>query len=749
MLQRRLLIQLLSGLLILSLVSAAAETGGNDVSAGEDDSARQLRIYREALLQGSTEEIRVDAALGLLLNSDAASRELLISSLRLSDNPAAVRAVCTALFKTRSGEMTIESPDMFLPPMLEVLTGSEKPLARAAAEAMLVFEFDVVSDQFYSLAQDPSLDQRAGQNVIYALQIRPEPEALSLLIRLADESDRAAAAQAAQKALQEVFGIPAGTTAEAWRQIFNDLRQKSPDELRRERLLRQELKLRQMQAERDRWQQLYLGALDRQYDGADEASRTALILDRLGSELEPVRLWALDKIDRYPSNGQSAMREKLLALLSDESRRIRLKTARVLNMMSALNPAEKLLERWRAETDTEVALAMFEALGEACFFAFSPGSTIELPEAVKLETLEIAEGYLESDDVETAKKGAEIVRKLLELGGLPDGQASYYLELLAGRYAVSVERNSALRGDILGMMARLSAGGAQRERAAELYRPYFEEAIGVSDNPPVRLAAARGLSHLDKGRALRLFREHELVRSNSATLRQVVIETAREAGEPEDLEWLADSLAANSHAESATEAFRAICRRAEAQVVWQWADTLDRAGTHGSLVRELLELAEQKAADDQNAPLLADIRERLAQWFVRRDEAEQLAEYIQRLDAGDQALALPAKITASVFQSLLRAQFFEQAAKVLPVCQSQDREDAYAQCLAHLDAFFASETVENEAKHELLAELRPLVDGTEVFFGAEKLDFWRSQVADPQEAEDITDEPELEGTEES
>ena len=62
----------------------------------EDDAARQLRIYREALLQGSTDKVRVDAAVGLLLNKDSASRDLLVSSLRLPDNPGAGKAAASS-----------------------------------------------------------------------------------------------------------------------------------------------------------------------------------------------------------------------------------------------------------------------------------------------------------------------------------------------------------------------------------------------------------------------------------------------------------------------------------------------------------------------------------------------------------------------------------------------------------------------------------------------------------------------------
>ncbi len=133
--------------------------------------------------------------------------------------------------------------------------------------------------------------------MIYALQIRPEPEALSSLIKLLDEPD-SDVARAAETSLQEAFGIPVGTGRAVWEQILNDLKQKSPDDIRRERLLRQEMKLREMQAERDRWQRLYLGVLDKQYETADETQRNAMTLESLDSDLPAIRLWALDKIDR-------------------------------------------------------------------------------------------------------------------------------------------------------------------------------------------------------------------------------------------------------------------------------------------------------------------------------------------------------------------------------------------------------------------------------------------------------------------
>lgn len=707
---------------------AAAQEPSTIASAIEEDPARQFRIYREALLQGSSEEIRVDAAVGLLLNRDEASRDLLVSSLRLSDNRGAIRAVCLALIKSRAIGATIGSRDVFFEPLLELLTGGDSELSRLSAEALLVFQYGDIGNRLNDLSHDRTLDKRVRFNVIYALQIRPEPEALSSLIKLLDESDMDIA-RAAETSLQEAFGIPVGTGRVVWEQILDDLKQKSPDDIRRERLLRQEMKLRQMQAERDRWQRLYLGALDKQYEAADEASRNAMALERLDSDLPAIRLWALDKIDRYPANGQIALRDKLLALLGDESRQVRLRTSRVLNNMSALNPAEKLLERFYLEQDSEVALAMFEALGEACFFAFSPGSKIELPVEVKLQTLEIAGGYLKSEDVDTAKKGAEIIRKLLELDDLPEALAEHYLGLFLERYELSVQRNSGLRPDLLSMMSRLSSRGAQRERAARRFLPYFVEGVAVLENPAVRLAAATGLSHIDKAQSLKLFKQHNVLVDGSPALRQLVIEVAGQAGQPEDLEWLAVIIGTNGSSEAAIQAFRSICLRSNAQVALEWAAKLQNGGNWAGFVRELLEMSEQKAVAEKNELILSDVRVQLAEWYVRQEQADGLVPYLQRLKAAGGTLAFPDATGGRLVDVLVRAGQFDAAAELVKVRLDRASLRKDSLILDKLEGYFFSNQVSAAAKNEMLAKLASIkVDPVNPIWSS-KLKTWTEQLS--------------------
>jgi HEAT repeat protein len=740
-LQTRWLLTLaICGFIACSLLSRAAaeEEPAIITPISQEDPARQFRIYREALLQGSSEEIRVDAAVGLLLNRDETSQALLVSSLRLSDNSGAVKAVCRALIKSRAVGATIGSRDVFLEPLLELLAGADTDLSRLSSEALLVFRYRDIEERLYELSHNALLDKRVRYNVIYALQIRPEPEALSSLIKLLDEPD-SDVARAAETSLQEAFGIPVGTGRAVWEQILNDLKQKSPDDIRRERLLRQEMKLREMQAERDRWQRLYLGVLDKQYETADETQRNAMTLESLDSDLPAIRLWALDKIDRIPAASQAALRDKLLALLGNESRLVRLKTAKVLNNMSILNPAEKLLERFRLERDSEVALAMFEALGEACFFAFSPGSKIELPADVKLQTLEIAGGYLNSEDIETAKKGAEILRKLLELDGLPQDVADRNLGLFVACYNLSVQRNSLLRADLLGMMARLSGRGAQRERAARLFLQFFVEGLGVPDNPAVRLSAATGLSNLDKAEALKLYKKHNVMQDASPALRQLVFDAAGQAGKAEDLDWLASYLSSNGQSESALQAFRAICQRSGGQIVLEWADRFDREGIQTALVRELLEFVEQTAIAEKNDILLSESRVRLAEWFVRRQTPDQLAAYLDKLKATGGSLVFPDATGARLIEALAFAGYYDAAAAIVKVRLERASLRKDSLILDKLEEYFQSGQVNVELKRELFAKLSVLkVDPANPLWSS-KLKSWQEYFASMSKEDDMAD----------
>jgi HEAT repeat protein len=680
-----------------------------EVMLDAEAQARQVRIYREALNQGSSEEIRVDAAVGLLLQNTAESRGVLLAALKSDENVPARSAVCKALVRSRGLSQKIESIEVFREPLLSILQNQSGPQAKLAAESLLLFESDEILTFLQAILDNQDLPATHRINAVYALQLRPEPAALRGLIELLDSPDKDVS-KAAETALQEAFGIPVGTGRKVWSDILAELQLKSPEEIRKERLLRQEMKLRDVQTERDRWQKLYLVSLDKHYDPLDETGRTAMILEMMDSDLSPVRLWALDKAAKYPVVGDS-LRDRILRLLTDPSRDVRLQTAKVLMNMSALNPAAALLAQFEQEKDAEVRLAMFEALGEAVFFAFLPDSKIELSSEIKGQTLSIAADYLQSESAAATIKGAEVVRKIIELNKLEKNLMQGYLELLYGRYQKSLTQGGNLRADLLGILARLCGQGGAKAAACALFEPLFVEALAVKDNPALRLAAAQGLSYVDKVKALELFKRYTLTTDENLAVKHVVIEVAGQAGGDADLGWLLEALSNNGHSEYAWDAIKNICQRQDPVFLLEWLDTLEAAaGIKDEYVREILDIAEQKAIGAKHENVLKKVQERTILWFLARKEWENGVAYLGKINFPQTMGAGAEAVTPAAVEIYMRGQAWEALSSVIQnKLASVDFGEAFPGA-SLLEQFFESPDVSSDAKQaffKALAAIKP------------------------------------------
>jgi HEAT repeat protein len=690
-------------LLVLSafiFAQEAVEVSAPQTVSQEENAARQLRIYREALLQGSTDVIRIDAAVGLLLQNDKPSSDILVSALKSEDNTAARLAVCKALIKSRAVAQTINTRQDFLEPLLAILKGKSSEQARTAAEALLIFDYTTIEPAVRQMLEDKTLDRQVRIQAIDVLQLRPEPQALRLLIGLLDDADTEIV-RAAENSLQESFGIPVGTSRAVWADIRVELQQKSPGDIRRDRLLRQETRLREVQAERDRWQKLFLGAIDRQYETSDDASRLKMIQDAMASDLSALRLWGLDRVARNTPAAER-LRTALLNLLADPSRDVRLQTARVLTTMSALNPAERLLERFKVEKDAELALAMFEALGEACFFAYSPGSGIELPVDIKTQTLEIATNYLNSDEADPAKKGAEVIRKILELNNLPDEAARGYLGKLRHRYLRSKDQSLTLRADLLQVMSHLCGQGTLRSIAAGMYEPLFIEALQEADRPVLRLHAAKGLVYVDKTKALQMFRQMKLNADESLAVQQVVIELSGQVGGREDLDWLVAELFKEVHGEQVWLSIKSICQRQNAGVLLEWVSTLESiSGVTGDQVREILEIVELKAEGQADSDILIRGRRRILSMLCQKRSWEQASTCLAKFS--------PDSLTEDVQINAMKIYLYvnqpDKAIELVqPKLQTADLEKQSAWGQALMD-YFEDDTVAPEIRKVVLQKI--------------------------------------------
>lgn len=726
--------------LVFAAEEAAVSAAGADASAlVEDEAAMQLRIYRDALRQGASDSIRLDAAMGLLVRDDELCRQTLLETLTAADNPMAQSAVCRALIKGRGVGATAASKEYFSP-LIAAVKSPDPVLARLAADALLMYDYQDAGAALAQIAHDGTLEKAVRLNSIYALQLRPEADAIKELIGLLNDLD-ADVIRAAELALQEVYGLPLGTKLAVWENIQKELDKKSPTEIRRERLVRQEMRLREALLERDQWQKLYLGSLDKEYEQTVVSARGLYLLDKLNSGNVEIRVWALEKLRLSPVESMSNLSEKLLSMLSDENRRVRFMTARVLTTMSALNPAEKLLEQYNKETDPQVALALFEALGEACFFAFSPGSKLDVSAQIKTQTFTLAKFYTTQSDPEMARRGAEVLRKMLELGGLTTSETQEYLKAIAGRYQQEFQKKGAIRGDLLVIMAKLCGTGFPKNEASKLYRDSFEEALlSGDDNSQVRQAAAMGLVNVDKISALATFKKINLIADSSPSVTQIAAEIVGEVGTPDDITWLMSLPKANGQTELVGNSILSILKRAELDEVLVWASQIEKMDENAAdkdNVSDVLKVAEEKAIAIADKKQIIHIQYKILERLSNMGDYDQSILYWKKLSEslnGDWKSLELAKGAEMAVEAFLLAKQMENASNLIIEMAKNGQIKPDSLTISRIDSFVRSESVSNTDKLSLLISLSS-------FGYPAGADWWPARLADWRSLTEEVSEP--------
>jgi HEAT repeat protein len=705
---------------VLSFGSACTAAEGTTTpvvaTPTETDGARQLRIYEEALLRGASEQIRSDAAVELLRRSDNPSWEILLKAIVTKDNSPAREAICRGLIAARTWGKALRNPKPFLEPLVGVLVDGSETEAKLAAEALLIFNYSDVTERLGNLARTRALERQIRLNALYAMSLWPDKEALLEIVNLIDDPD-IEIASAAAAALP--YWIPPGTAKDT---ILLQIKDKSSDEIIRARAEGLQSQMRTIEAERNAWRKMYIDTLARDYEKADLTGKGAILVEKMASDLPPVRLWAVRKAGAFPGPYPPTFRDTLLALISDPNRSIRLAAANVLSSMSALDPAVRLLEQIKVEKYSDVKLAIFDALGEACFFAFSPGSGIKLDDSLRTETLTIAVAYLMGPDPAGAAQAAEVIGKLIELNGLPKQDALQYLQSLSARYSQDKDKPGIMRGTLLNVMARLSSAGSYRQTAAEMFGSFFVTGLSVKDDASVREAAALGLVGIDKAVAFRLFKENGAANDNSMLVRRTVIRLAGDLGGVDELGWLLSRVDSNGEAEPAWQAIQNILARQTAAVVLDWGRKLVTGEDKAGRARTLLETAEKKADVDKDAATLLGARRSLVDLYLKKKDYPKVVEYCNLLLASTtdpaQQQDLQVKILDSSLRSANTAKVVEMISAKLAAADIRT-EDVYVAALAR---FFADPDVTAESKTTVL-------DAISAIKGEETKPNWAAQLA--------------------
>jgi HEAT repeat protein len=599
----------------------------------------QLRINKTTLLEGKNYRNQIDAAGLLLADEHPAAREIVLDVLRRTDNPPARAAVCDALNASRVAQKPLKNQEDFIKPLIAILTSVEDPLiAKPAAEATLIFGYSQVQQDLETAVMDPSLSLNVRMNIIYALKRHPDRAAVAKLISLLENSD-SQIVEAARSALNSI-GISVSLDPAVRQQMVVELRKRGVEAFLRERVIWQETRMRGLEDDLLAWQKRCLTAMGDQYDSlADEAAKTTFLGRQLSSPEIVVRSWALDKLQELrKGTGKlrlSDLEPTLLERISDPSKQVRLRTAKLLALVGELNLAQPLLKQLKAETDDQVRREILVALREACYVGSLATAGRQVPEDVRKETLDWAVRFLSEADVEKVRTGAEVIGKLLEQDGLKPEEIDRYLKALLDRYVLAgAGADPAMRGYLLSAMAGLcTTRSTCRDRAVKLYSASFEQAL-TDKADIVRQNAVDGFLNIYKSSALPKLREN-MANDPSVAIRQKLVDFAGEIGGPQDLDWLAEKLGVAGESGPAWRAMLKVLQRSDLTVLADWKVKIDVLAAAGKVVVEqriaFYTLVEQAAKSENKADVGKDAQMRLAQLYMESKNLKQASEYWRTL----------------------------------------------------------------------------------------------------------------------
>jgi hypothetical protein len=616
-----------------SMLSAGTpqDASRESTASAEVKPDEQSEINKNALLNDPNDQIRTKAASVMLFSENPDARKFLIDTLKQIKNSAARMAVCRALIQARPSKEALKNKEDFIQPVLGVLDTEMDNEAQLAAEATLIFEYEKIGKSLADIATDASKPVRTRLNAIGALKLRPDMAATIQLIKLVDDADRQVGA-ASEEALRSL-SIPVGRDSQMREQIISELERKGKNEFLRDWLIRREAQIRDLRSETDFWRGAYLAALGKIYGAlGDDTTKCSFLEEHLRSSKAEVRLWALERAYEWRVAPGTRLPEKLgpvlINLISDRDRTVRLKVAAVLSVMGEVNSAQSLLAQLEAEPDDEVATELFGALGGACYIAFLPNSTVKIPAEIRQQTLEWAAIYLADPAPAKARKGAEVMRKLVEQNGLTADDVDRYLVLLAERYRGLTEGSDGiLRGELLNAMASLcTPQSVHKTQAKKQFGDLFEAAL--SDKTDfVREAAVDGLIYIDKTIALRLLRR-DFVNDPSAILKRKLIALADEVGGKEDLSWLSEKLGLNSEGEAAWQAMLKILRDLKDSDTVAWKQWVDKLTSQNSNLSNEQKIAFLKTAETGSvSEYRSEARRKLAELYYTTGQFALAADY--------------------------------------------------------------------------------------------------------------------------
>lgn len=613
---------------ILIVVSMLLANEATVASTAND----QLLINRSTLTSSSDDSIREVAARQLLIDSDPAAKDILIEILGDYKNTKAIMAICNAISVSEHWAVKLPYEDAYIKPLLGVVVNTDGDVSIAAAEALAVYPYEKIKVDVENILFNEESAQQARLNVIYAVGLRlSEKEAIAEIISLLDDKDPVIADKAG-KTLQA--WVPMGSNKELWNYVRSELKQKNPDEILRNRLASQEQRVQRLSRENKILATEIVNAYEQLYQTkTDTDARSTFLVEATKKDIAQVRMWAVKKVASWRNSSDLPMglKDAVVAIINDADADVRLEVANLIVYMADANPSGGLMEQLKVEQNPAVELALFEALGESCYYAMLPSSAIKLDEQVRIFALDKAKVFVADKSSERAIAGADVTRKLLEKNGLENEVAEAYIANVNERYKEALKDSPQLAVKLLEITIRFCQQGFHyRPLAAKILAPEFALAINSSNEVGIRRAAAQGLIYIDRTDAFNKFTEKQLYNDSEPAIVNIVINLAKDVGNGKDCDWLLEKVGQNS--DGAWQAIVAILQREDEKVLRKVLAAVDDEAKK----IEVYEIGRKKAGLQYKTTI------ELAHFYLKRDKPAQAAELYQWLldDAAGKSEAL-------------------------------------------------------------------------------------------------------------
>jgi HEAT repeat protein len=457
---------------LAATAALAAQAAGAGLT-GEQE--LELRMFTGQLADASrAAKTKVEAAELLLSRGYPQAAEALRKFLEDPANRMGQIAVAEAI-ASRGTEQ-----QMFVEPLMAMLTGTEPSVRPAAARALAAYRTGGVADKLLAIAQDEKADKTVRLVTISALQRVLDRQAVDVLIQLVDNHDlaiRNAAAESLAKLtnIRDFAGDP-----KKWKKWWSQNKTKPASAWLAdlaESLAREKTRL---EDENTELKTRLAAAMTDYYAATPAAVQDKLLIGFLKDPLPDVRLVGVRLTDRRVSTSGEVpeeIRAQLCAMLADDDSRIRRATALLEANLGDPNAADLLLGRLKVEEIPEVKQGLLTAVGQ-----------LKDPKVVGPVLKEV-----DSKDAPVAAAAAAALARVALAAPLEGAIHDLAVKVLLARYADSSSSSvngyaPALREALLTAMGTI---------ADENFIPAMRSALADAA-ATVRLAGVKGLAQFRK-----------------------------------------------------------------------------------------------------------------------------------------------------------------------------------------------------------------------------------------------------------